>query len=112
MMRKKLLWWVSVTLAVVVVTFLLARHRYVLSSVQLEEAIMREIPPGSSKAQVVDFIQKRRPLFCDDLGSRVETRLSGLAENMIYKKDIILVFQFDAGGKLVSYSKKEFLTFF
>jgi len=51
-------------------------------------------------------------VFWDDLGSRVETRLSGLAENMIYRKDMVLIFDFDSDGKLISYSKKVYLTFF
>jgi hypothetical protein len=31
---------------------------------------------------------------------------------MIYRKDIVLIFEFDSDGKLTSYSKKEYLTFF
>jgi hypothetical protein len=111
-MNKKLLLWATVTAIVVVVTLVVVRHQYVLDSESLTKAMSRELPFGTSKAIVVNFIQRRHPMFCDDLGSRVETRLSGLAENMIYHKDVVLIFEFDSDGRLVSYSKKEYLTFF
>ena len=111
-MRNKLLLWVAVPAVAVAVTLIVVRQRYVLDSRNLAKAISRELPVGTSKAVVVNFIQKRHPMFCEDLGSRVGTRLSGLAENMIYRKDIVLIFEFDSDGKLISYSKKEALTFF
>ena len=49
-------------------------------------------------------------MFSDDLGLQVKTRLSGLAENMIYRKDVVLIF--DSDGELISYSEKVYLTFF
>jgi hypothetical protein len=84
----------------------------VINSRELEAAIRKKIPPSSSKAQVIEFIRSRHPVFCDDLGAKVETRISGLADNMIYGKDIVLIFQFDSNGKLLSYSKQETMTFF
>jgi hypothetical protein len=110
-MNKKLL--VSATLfAAAVATLVVVRHQYVLDSEVLAKAISKELPVGTPKAVVVNFIQKRHPMFCDDLGPRVETRLAGLAENMIYHKDMVLIFDFDSDGKLISYSKKVYLTFF
>jgi hypothetical protein len=38
-------------------------------------------------------------------------RLSGLAENMIYRKDVILIFEFDSQDRLVSHSAKSYFTF-
>jgi hypothetical protein len=51
-------------------------------------------------------------MFSDDLGSQVKTRLSGLAENMIYRKDVVLIFDFDSNGQLISDSEKVYLAFF
>jgi hypothetical protein len=110
-MNKKLLIWATV-FAAAVATLVVVRRQYVLDSEDLAKAMRKELPVGTSKAVVVNFIQKRHPMFCDGLGSRVETRLSGLAENMIYRKDMILIFDFDSDGELISYSKKVYLTFF
>ena len=49
-------------------------------------------------------------MFWDDLGTHVKTRMTGRAGNLIYRKDIFLDFEFDASGRLLSYSKKEYLT--
>jgi hypothetical protein len=84
----------------------------VISSAKLDAAIKRELPPGSPKAQVINFMQARHPVAYDDLGSQVKARLSGRAENLIYRKDVILTFEFDSDGRLSSYDKKEYLTFF
>ena len=114
MSKRRFLWFILTT-ALLVVAFLLVGQRFVLDSEKLESAINHELPVGSSKAQVVEqvveFVNSRHPLFCDDLGSQVKARLSGLAENMIYRKDILLVFEFDSQGKVHSHSKKEYLTF-
>jgi hypothetical protein len=98
-------------MGLLVVAFLLVRQHFVLDSEKLEYAIRNELPLGSSKAQVVDFIEKRHPLFCDDLGSQAKARLSGRASNMIYSKDVILIFEFDSTGKLISHSTKVYLGF-
>jgi hypothetical protein len=100
-----------ITMGLLVVTFLQVRQHYVLDSERLEHAINNELQLGSSKTQVLDFIEKRHPLFCDDLGSQVKVRLSGLAGNMIYRKDVVLIFEFDSAGKLLSHSTKVYLTF-
>ena len=111
-MNKKLLVSATVFVVAAVATLVVVRHQYVLDSEDVAKAISKELPVGTPKAVVVNFIQRRHPMFCDDLGSRVETRLSGLAENMIYRKDMVLIFDFDSDGKLISYSKKVYLTFF
>ncbi len=111
-MNRKLLISAAVVAVVAMAALIVVRHQYVLDSENLAKAISKELPVGTPKAIVVNFIQKRHPVFWDDLGSRVETRLSGLAENMIYRKDMVLIFDFDSDGKLISYSKKVYLTFF
>jgi len=112
MRNKKLFLSATVFVLAAVVTLVVVRRQYVLDSGDLAKAISIELPVGTPKKIVLNFIQKRHPMFCDDLGSQVKTRLSGLAENMIYRKDVILVFAFDSNGKLISYSKKVYLNFF
>jgi hypothetical protein len=91
---------------------LIVRHQGVLDSQELESAIEKQIPPGTSKSDVLDFIKKRHPQFYDDYGTEVKARLSGLAGNMIYKKDIVLSFEFDSNGRLLAHSTRESMTFF
>jgi hypothetical protein len=109
-MSKFLRWGVPVV-ALVLVLGSLAYSHYVLDSQKLDAAIKTELTPGTPKAQVIQFIQKRKPEFCDDLGTHVKARITGRAGNLIYRKDIILDFEFDANGRLLSFSKKVYLTF-
>jgi len=109
-MRKFFLWGLLASV-VVIVLGLAVRDHYVLDSRKLDAAIKTELPLGTPKAKVIQFIQARKPMFCDDLGTHVETRMTGRAENLIYRKDIILDFEFDASGRLLCFSKKEYLSF-
>ena len=106
-MRK----WIVQVFAIVLLGWLVHQH-FVLSSEELESAINRELPVGSSKAEVLNFINARRPLFHDEKTDEIKARLSGLAENMVYKKDLIVTFSFDAKGKLISHSTRAYVTFF
>ena len=45
------------------------------------------------------------------MGAQLKARLQGLAENLVYRKDIVITFDFAADGKLLSYSTREYLTF-
>jgi hypothetical protein len=97
--------------AVLLFAFVFVRQHFVLNSGFLSEAIKREIPEGSSKAQVISFVQLRHPVTFDDLGSQVKARFSGVAENLVYRKDIVLTFDFSPDGRLLSVASKEYLTF-
>jgi len=90
---------------------MVVRAKYVLDTQRLEAAIQIEIPPGTPKTKVLQFLQARKPVYLDDLGTHVKTRLAGRARNLIYRRDIVLDFEFDPTGRLMSYSKKEFLSF-
>jgi hypothetical protein len=108
---SKFLRWGAPAIAIAIVLGPLVYSHYVLDSQKLDSAIKTELPPGTPKAQVIQFIQARKPMFCDDLGTHVKARLSGRAGNLIYSKDIVLDFEFDASGRLLSFSKKEYLGF-
>ena len=109
-MSRFLRWSVLAILAILVLGLLL-RHHCVLDTEKLDAAIKTELPPGTPKARVIQFIQARKPMFCDDLGTHVKTRMTGRAGNLIYSKDIVLDFEFDGSGRLVSFSKKVDLGF-
>lgn len=108
---SKFLRWGVLAIALALVLGSPVYSHYVLDSQKLDAAIRSELPPGTPKAQVIQFIQKRRPEFCDDLGTHVKARLSGRAGNLIYSKDIVLEFEFDASGRLLSFTKREYLGF-
>jgi hypothetical protein len=109
-MKRKQIAWLSLAL-IVGCAFLLVRQHYVLSSTKLDDAIRQELRLGSSKTDVVNFIRARHPLFYDDTGKQVKARFAGVAENLIYRKDIVVAFDFDSEGKLLSHSMKVYLTF-
>jgi hypothetical protein len=108
---SKFLRWSVVAILAILVLGLLLRHHYVLDTEKLDAAINTELPPGTPKAKVIQFIQARKPMFWEDLGTHVKTRMRGRAGNLIYSKDIVLDFEFDGSGRLVSFSKKVDLGF-
>jgi hypothetical protein len=108
---KKLFPWGLLVIVLVMSLGLVVRSNYVLDSQKLEAAIKAELPHGTPRANVIQFIQARKPRAWDDLGAHVKARMTGRAGNLIYRKDIVLDFEFDTSGKLLSYSKKEYLTF-
>ena len=108
---SKTLRWGVLGIAATLILGLVVRSHYVLDSQKLDAAIKTELPPGTLKAQVIQFIQAGKPLFCDDLGRHEKARITGRAGNLIYRKDIVLDFEFDASGRLLTFSKKEYLTF-
>lgn len=108
---SKVLPWAVLAIVLVLVLGLMVRSHYVLDSRKLDVAIKTELPPGTPKAQVIQFIQVRKPLFWDDQGAHVKARMTGRAGNLIYRKDIVLDFEFDPSGRLLTFSKKEYLTF-
>jgi hypothetical protein len=108
-MSKTLSWGMAVGIIVLVLT-VVTYNCYVLDSRSLDLAIKKELPTGTPKTQVIQFIQARKPMFLDDEGDHVTARISGRARNLIYRRDMFLYFQFDARGSLQAYSKREFLT--
>jgi hypothetical protein len=108
---SKLIRWGVLAIATVLVLGSLTYRHYVLDTQKLDAAIKAELPPGTPKAQVIQFIQARKPQVWDDLGAHVKARITGRAANLIYRKDIVLDFEFDTSGRLLSFSKKVYLTF-
>jgi len=108
---SKLLRWSVVLIVASFILLILVRNHYVLDSQSPETAINAELPTGTSKTKVIQFVTNRQPLFCDDLGEHVKARLAGRAGNLIYRKDIVIDFKFGPDGKLLAWSKKEYLSF-
>jgi|SRR5271169_1114013 len=103
--------WVILAVVLILILGLMVRSHYVLDSRMLYAAIKAELPPGTPKAQVIQFIQARKPLFWDDQGTHIKARITGRAGNLIYRKDVVLDFEFDASGRLLTCSNKEYLSF-
>src|SRR6266567_8030811 len=106
--KEKILLWSAALFLLAVAVDQFVRHRYVLNSEELAASIRAELPLGTPKLAVVQFVRAKKPLFYDDLGEHLKARLTGRAENLIFRKDIILDFEFDTNGKLLSFSKKEY----
>jgi hypothetical protein len=109
---KKLFLWGLLAVVVVIALGLMLRSKYVLDSQKLDATIKTELPSGTPKAKVIQFVQARKPVFCDDLGTHVRARMTGLAGNLIYRKDVVLDFEFDPSGRLLSWTKEVYLTSF
>ena len=107
---KRFLLWGGILLGLAIGAEVFVRHRYVLDGDKLDASIRAELPRGTPKLTVKQFVQARKPLFYDDLGAHIKARLQGRAENLIFRKDIILDFEFDTNDKLLSYSTKVYLT--
>src|SRR5580704_7699612 len=105
-MSRRLRWGLPIAFVAVAV-----RNHYILDSNKLDAAIKAELPPVTAKPQVIKFIQEWKPQFCDDLGTHVKARIAGRAGNLIYRKDVILDFEFDTSGRMLSYSEKVYLSF-
>lgn len=102
---------VAVIVVLLAVMVFLVYHRLVLNSADLDRAIREGLPIGSAKVDVLNFLRARSPRFLDDYGEQVRARFTGLAPNVIYRRDVIVTFEFDPGGKLRSYALKSYLTF-
>jgi hypothetical protein len=109
-MSKLLRRSLPIALVALAVGFMLHNH-YVLDTQKLDAAIRAQLPPGASKAQVIHFLQARKPIYCDDEGAHVRARIVGRAGNLIYRKDVILDFEFDTSSRMLSYSEKVYLSF-
>lgn len=84
---KKLLAGSIITVCAIIFMTLVLSSLYVLDSQKLGAAIKKDLPPGTPKIKVIQFIQARKPLFWNDLGTHVKARISGLADNFIYRKE-------------------------
>jgi hypothetical protein len=62
-MMKKLLLWGLIVFLVVIGLGLAVRSQYVLDSRKLDAAIKKDLPIGTAKANVLEFIQARKPKF-------------------------------------------------
>ena len=109
---NKRLRWILIAFVALGLTVLMAGRHDVLNSRKLTASIQAELPNGSSKPQVKRFLEARQLVAYEDTGPRVRARLSGRAENIIYRKDIVISFDFDSQDRLTGYSKQEYLTFF
>jgi hypothetical protein len=82
---QRVLGWIVPESVVVAAALLLPKYSRKLDPGELMKAMSTRLPPGTPKLQVIEFIRSRPALFCRDLGSKVEARLFGEAEDTVLK---------------------------
>jgi hypothetical protein len=84
---------------------IIAGHK--LDPQTLEEAMRRELPPGTLKNNVIAFVRAMRPLRCDDYGRELTARWLEETGDLVRSWDIVVVFHFDKEGRLLRYCQTE-----
>ena len=79
---------------------------------QLEAAIRRDLPPGTPRSTVLDFLQRHKIAHHDSKDIRYfngPRTVWGLLSRSagLFVIDTVLTFEFDAEDKLISYSSRE-----
>jgi len=108
--KKSILWALVVGILLVASVFWID-EQLELNPDRLEGAIAKEIPPGTPKSEVLIFVRAHKPVAFDDLGAHVKCRLTGRALNLVYRRDVVITFEFSPDGKLLSHSMTVFQTF-
>jgi hypothetical protein len=73
----------------------------------LEEAMRRELPSGTLKSNVIEIVGAMRPLRSDDYGRELTARWLEETGDLVRSWDIVVVFHFDEGGRLLRYSQTQ-----
>lgn len=77
------------------------------AQMKVDEKIRRDLPLGSSKAKVTDYVTDQGwEVYVDP--ERVNARIRGAAFTEFCRIDISMNFRFDSEGDLNSYSSDEF----
>ena len=76
---------------------------------QLKEMLNREVPEGTSKASVRQFLHRKGWPHADD-GSNIRTMIRDAAHSLLVRTDIQIVFLFAPQGKLISYEIKDYFS--
>jgi hypothetical protein len=77
------------------------------AKMKLDEMVQRDLPLGSPRAKVVDYVTARR-LEVYPEPQRVVARVRGAEYTNICRIDVSMNFRFDSKGGLSSYSSDEF----
>jgi hypothetical protein len=79
---------------------------YKLDPQTLDEAIRRNLPPGTSKSKVIEFVRAMRPFRCDDNG-KGEIIVHWLEEtgDLVRAWEIVVRFAFDQEQRLLRCSQ-------
>lgn len=80
-----------------------------LTDQQAKEMLDQEVPPGTVRAQLKQFLDRRGWPHSDD-GSRTYALVREASRTWLIRTDIQIQFLFDAGDKLVSYKMTDILT--
>ena len=87
----------------------LSRTKVNVTDEQLKETLNRELPEGTSKANVRQSLD-RRGWSHTDVGSNIKTMIRDAGHNFLVRTDIQIQFSFTPEGKLLSYELKDYFT--
>lgn len=115
-MKKRPAWLYIVGCFAVVIIILAypARHwlnyaQVNLTDRQAREILNRELPIGTDKSRVKQFLDVKAWAYSDK-GSSVQSMIRDASHNFLIRTDIQIQFFFDSNGKLVSYELQDFHT--
>jgi hypothetical protein len=80
-----------------------------LTDQQTREILNRELPPGSSRSRVIEFLKSQRWTYSDE-GATVRAMFRDASQSISVRTDIQMRFYFDSDGKLTSYEIQDLLT--
>ena len=77
----------------------------------IKKTMAENIPAGTPKGQVIEWLRTVPAIYRDNRGRSLETRLMGQAPDRVYTLNIAITFDFDAEQRLVGYSFDPWLYF-
>lgn len=114
--KKENRWLVgAVCIAGIIVLFVFPARNWInskqirLTDQQTREILNRELPPGSSKSRVIEFLKSQRWTYSDG-GATVRAMFRDVSQGISARTDIQMRFYFDSDGKLTSYEIQDLLT--
>ena len=67
----------------------------------------RELPPGTVKIKVIDFVREMHPFRWEDQGKKLTAHWLEETGDLVRSWDIVVIFEFDEAGHLLHYSQTE-----
>jgi len=109
--------WLYIGGCVAIVTIILAfpaRHwlnsqQTKLTDQQAREILNRELPIGTDKSRVKEFLDAKAWTY-SDRGSTIQSMIRDASHNFLIRTDIQIRFFFDSNWKLASYELQDFHT--
>jgi hypothetical protein len=69
---------------------------YKLKPIDLEIAMRTELPKGTRKGRVIEFVQATRPFLCDDCGKQIVVNLVMDTGDLVHVWEVVIIFDFSS----------------